>query len=116
MPPEQRATLNTKQLTLALDLTQEQQAEIQKVYMERSQITISRRDEMKNSKDSIPLSLEERLKKKDEQLDRMIAEKNKIQEILSKEQYGKWEKLHANKRHHRQKGKRHAGRKKHRHS
>lgn len=46
----------------------------------------------------------------------MIAEKNKMQEILSKEQYEKWEKLHVNKRGHRQKGKRHAGKKKHRHS
>lgn len=64
MTPEQRATLNTKQLTLALDLTQEQQSEIQKVYMERSQIAKSRRDEMKNSKDSIPISSEERFKKK----------------------------------------------------
>lgn len=92
---EEIATLQTKKMTLYLDLNDSQQAKIQKINLENA----TKRKEMianfKAKKESGELKRptdEERFKMENAKLDHKIAMKAKMKDILNEEQFAKWEK------------------------
>ena len=100
MSPEQIATLQTKQMTLALDLTDAQQKEVQSLNLENAVKRSEKMNEMKARKESgeaKKLTSEERYAMKTAMLDHQIAQKEKMKKILNKEQYEKWEKMKKNR-------------------
>ncbi|MBD3662091.1 MAG: hypothetical protein HUJ11_08040 [Arenibacter algicola] len=104
MSLEQIATLQTKQMTLALDLSDAQQNEIQSINLENAVKRSEKMDEMKARKESgeaKKLTSEERYAMKTAMLDHQIAQKEKMKKILNKEQYEKWEKMKKNREGHR---------------
>lgn len=94
MTPEQMATLQTKQMTLALDLTDAQQKQIQSLNLENATARSAKREEMKAKKESgeaKKMTSEERYAMQTARLDHQIAQKEKMKKILNTEQYEKWE-------------------------
>lgn len=102
---EEIAQLQTKKMTLALDLTEAQQREVNIINLENAKARKAKMATRKAKKDSdVKPSKEEKLKMKNSRLDAQIANKQKMKSILNADQYTKWEK-HQGKRNHK-KGKR----------
>ncbi len=104
---EQVATLHTKKLTLALDLSASQQRDIQKLNEENAQLRkekMQARKMARTEQGAKDLSTDEKFDKQVEHLDRAIAHKAKMKNILTEEQYVKWEKIQMKKGHHRKAG------------
>lgn len=83
-------------MTLALDLTEVQQKQIQTLNLENAKTresSMEKRKSIKENGESKKPTPEERYAMKNERLDRMIAQKAEMKDILSTEQYGKWEKM-----------------------
>ena len=98
---EQRATLQTKHLTLVLDLTDSQQKQVQKLKLEQEELRQSKRAEMKERReanDEKRISTEERYEHEVERLDQMIAFKAEMKSILNQSQYEKWERMQHHKK------------------
>ena len=92
---EDAAALQTKKMTLHLDLNKSQQAEIKKINLENATKRKAMMAERKARKESGEIqkpTQEQRLKMLNTKLDRKIAMKAKMKNILDKEQYAKWEK------------------------
>lgn len=109
--PEQRAELHTKKLTLALDLNASQQKKVEEVLLAKAANRTARKEAFKKS-DSLQRDPEQHYERMNRRLDDMIAHKKEMKEILTEEQYVKWEKIAAKKghrsRHHKgKKGRRH---------
>lgn len=103
--PEESAQLQTKRLTLKLDLNEKQQKEVSILFLEEATLRQSRKEafsEVKAKAENNSLSKEDRLKMKNDRLDHQIALKKKMKSILSTEQYDKWgtmsSKQHQNKK------------------
>lgn len=101
---EQLATLKTKKMTLALDLDKGQQEKMYALSLagvkDHRKHMEALKKAMKNGADQKPkLTSEEKFQKMNSQLDKKIADKNKLKSILSEEQFKKWEDLqkHAKK-------------------
>lgn len=95
---EEMATLQTKKMTLHLDLNESQQAKIQKLNLENAtkrKAMMEARKAKKESGNTEKPSKEERLAMVNAKLDHQIAMKAKMKTILNDEQYAKWEKLQA---------------------
>lgn len=108
---EQMATLQTKKMTLALDLTQVQQDQIKAIQLENAKSRKSKMEEHKAQKESgekTKRTSEERYAMSNARLDAKIAQKEEMKSILSDTQYDKWEKMQNRKGKHR-KGKRGKG-------
>lgn len=91
--PEEAATLQTKKMTLHLDLTQEQQDKVYKINLENAEVRKSKMEERKamNEKDAdTKPSKEEHLKRTNEKLDHQIAMKRQMKAILTAPQYEKY--------------------------
>lgn len=82
--PEQRATLKAKKMTLELDLNAAQQKKIEQVFLQSAK-------KQKNKSDWKNMTPEQKFSLKNEMLDRRIENKSKIKEILTAEQYEKWD-------------------------
>jgi protein CpxP len=96
MTPEENAQLQTKKMTLELDLTEKQQVEVEKVLLAEAKTRKAKMEEFKAKKDkaeSEKPSKEDRLKMANERLDYQIEHKKKIKAILNAEQYAKFEKM-----------------------
>ncbi len=111
---EEIAQLKTKKLTLTLDLNSEQQQKINAFILRGEQVRKQRIEERKQketvNKGEKP-SKEERLKHMNMLLDEKIAAKAEMKNILTEEQFSKWEKINEQrdmkKKHHkRQRAKR----------
>ncbi|MDG1730668.1 MAG: hypothetical protein P8K68_02390 [Algibacter sp.] len=92
---EDMATLQTKKMTLFLDLNDSQQAKIKKINLENAtkrKAMMAERKAKKESADAQKPTQEERLKMVNASLDHKIAMKAKMKDILNEEQYTKWEK------------------------
>ena len=92
---EDAAALQTKKMTLHLDLNKSQQAEIKKINLENATKRKAMMAERKARKESGEIqkpTQEQRLEMVNTKLDRKIAIKAKMKNILDKEQYAKWEK------------------------
>lgn len=90
---EEIATLQTKKMTLHLDLTSVQQTKIQALNLEQVKLRkekMEAREKMMETQDAKP-SKEDRLKMMNEKLDHQIAAKQKLKSILTAEQFEKWE-------------------------
>ncbi|NNK10454.1 MAG: hypothetical protein HKP08_03845 [Flavobacteriaceae bacterium] len=101
LTPEQMAELQTKKMTLALDLTKAQQEEIQEFHLENARLRQEKMEARKKdrSEDSKKeLSADERFSMQSERLDHMIAGKEKLKSILNQEQFEKWEKVMHHKK------------------
>lgn len=109
MSPEQIAILKTKKMTLALDLSTAQQKEIQTLNLEnakeREALMLERKVKKEQAEQSKP-STDERFEFQNERLDRMIAQKGKMKQILSEEQFQKWERINHHRSSHRKEGNR----------
>lgn len=98
LTPEQMAELQTKKLTLALDLSSSQQQQILALNTatakDRKQKMEARKAKMEKKEKP---TADEKYAMLNERMDAKIAHKQKMKQILSKEQYEKWEKMHARK-------------------
>tara|TARA_R110000868_G_scaffold196650_2_gene442673 strand:- start:7765 stop:8226 length:462 start_codon:yes stop_codon:yes gene_type:complete len=95
MTPEEMATLQTKKMTLHLDLNASQQREIQQLNLQNATERKAKMEAHKALKESGKMekpSKEDRLKMMNEHLDYQIAMKAKMKTILNADQYAKWEK------------------------
>lgn len=93
--PEEMAQIQTKKMTLHLDLTDAQQKQIQSINLANAQerkAKMAERMKAKEGEKREKPSKEERLKRTNERLDRAIAQKKQMKSILNQEQYAKWEK------------------------
>lgn len=100
MKPDQIATLQTKKMTLALDLTEAQQKAIHKLFVANAEFRKSKKEARtlkKEEGERTRLTSEERYALANERLDRAIATKTDMKKILSPEQYEKWEKMQHHK-------------------
>lgn len=103
LSPEQMATLKTKKMTLALDLTESQQKKIYDLNLiqakERKEKMETRKVAMeKNNGKRSELSSEEKYKRANERLDKQIAMKKELSSILTKEQLEKMEQMKKRER------------------
>ena len=107
LSPEQMATLRTKKMILALDLTKAQQEKMHSLHLEGAK---ARKEHMKKRAENrgaekSKLSSEEKYQKMNSVLDRKIEMKSKMKSILTQEQFQKWERSqkqsrNKKKRHH----------------
>lgn len=100
--PEQIAELQTKQLTLALDLTASQQTSVKQINLKLAQ------DRKANApkKEGESLSSEQRYYKMIAHLDKQIEVKDSFRAVLNDEQFEKWQKLSHRKKAKRQRSRR----------
>lgn len=93
--PEQIAELQTKKMTLHLDLNEAQQQKIMALNLENAQERKERMVARKQQKEnkSQEISKEDRLKMKNAMLDKQINMKKKMKAILDEKQYAKWEEM-----------------------
>lgn len=104
LTPEEVANLKTKKMTLRLDLTDRQQQQVESIFLDQA-IERQKKREARNGKaEGEKPSKEEFLKMENQRLDHQIEMKRQMKEILSEEQYAKFEKMKP-RRHHK-KGKR----------
>lgn len=98
---EQLATLHTKKLTLALDLTTRQQKQVMEISLEQAETRKAKHEEIKAKKESGEWkkpSADERFAMENARLDRQIAHHQRMKEVLDEEQYQTWKKLTLLKR------------------
>jgi hypothetical protein len=94
LTPEEIATLQTKKMTLHLDLTEDQQKKIQALQLDEAKMRKAKMEErkaMKDSEEKKAFTQEDKVKMMNERLDHQIATKQKMKSILNAEQYTKWE-------------------------
>lgn len=98
---EQLAQLETKKLTLALDLNAAQQQEMLKVQTTIAQdkkAMFAEREARKAANETQKLTADQRFEKMDAALDKKIAIKTEIKAILSAQQFEKWERMQHHKK------------------
>lgn len=96
MTPEQVAQLQTKKMTLHLDLTTSQQVEVEKLLVSEAKERKAKMEVVKANKESGEKpSQDERLKMQNERLDHQIAMKQKMKAILNADQYEKFDAMHS---------------------
>ena len=96
--PQEMAELQTKKMTLHLDLNDAQQQKIMALNLENAQdrkSMMENRKKMMENKESKEISKEDKLKIKNTMLDKQIATKKKMKDILDEKQYAKWEEMAA---------------------
>ncbi|WP_396601966.1 hypothetical protein [Algibacter sp. R77976] len=100
LPAEDIATIQTKKMTLFLDLNKSQQEKIQKINLENAtkrKEMMAERKAKKESGEAKKPTPEQRLEMENARLDHKIAMKAKMKDILNEDQYVKWEKSLAKK-------------------
>lgn len=100
MTPQEMSSIQTKKMTLHLDLTASQQAEVEKILLEEATIRKAKMAERKanmDKTDAVKPSKEERLKMINAKLDHQIEMKKKMKSILNAEQYEKFEAMQSKK-------------------
>ena len=94
--PEEAATLQTKRMILLLDLSEKQQAQVQKLFLEnatqRQAMREANQAKRQTDQGNKP-SKEERFAMQNKKLDHQIAMKAKMKDILTEEQFAKWEQV-----------------------
>ncbi len=115
MSAEQIATLRSKQLALDLDLTEAQREKVSELELQKASERKAHMEARKEGDEpKAAAGPEERFNRMNARLDRQLAYKNAMKNILSKEQYARWEDKHAQKgmrghrhrKHERQEGRR----------
>ena len=105
---EQMATLKTKKMTLALDLSEKQQQEILEFNIANAEFRkakMAEREAKRASEEQTRPTADERYAMENEKLDHMIAQQQELKKILTDEQFDQWKKMqlhrHAQARKHR---------------
>jgi hypothetical protein len=92
MSPEQQAEIQTKRLTLDLDLNSNQQKEVKAIILEQAKKREALKVEMKAKREKgEKLSADERYEKQSDILDDQIEFKAKLKKVLTADQMKKWE-------------------------
>ncbi len=91
LTPQQRAELKTKRMVLALDLSEAQQKEIMKLNLE---IAEKREKNKPDPEKKEKMTSDDLFERASAQLDEKIATKKRLKEILTEEQFEKFEKSH----------------------
>ena len=98
--PEQRAELQAKRMTLALDLNEKQQNDLQKIFTDRNKKAEQFKSQMKANKEvGKKLTNDEKFAMKNRMLDEKIAMKAEMKKILNPDQYTKWEGMKKHQNH-----------------
>lgn len=92
--PEQKAELHAKKMTLDLGLNEAQQTKVNQVLFEMQKNKPERSENRKEMTDT------QKFEAKAAMLDRRIAMKKAMKEILTEEQYTKWDKSQGHKQCH----------------
>jgi hypothetical protein len=111
MNPEQQASLRSKKMTLALDLSDAQEKKVYQLELAKAKERMTRREASQNGKDR---DQADKFKRQEERLERQITFKRSLKEVLTDEQMIKWEKMQHHRRG-RQRGEGRSERKKGRH-
>lgn len=90
--PEQKAELRAKKMTLDLGLNDSQQAKVKQLFVDMGKNKPERPENKSEMTDA------QKFEAKSAMLDRQIAMKKQLKEILTEEQLTKWEKGHQHKR------------------
>ena len=102
---EDMASLQTKKMTLHLDLNDKQQKEIYAINLENAKLRKAHMEDRKAKREAGEKpSQEERVAMMNAQLDRKIEIKEKMKTILNTEQFAKWEEAQAKMAHKRKAG------------
>lgn len=104
MTAEQMATLQTKQMTLDLDLTTAQQNKIQALNLDNAtkrKAKMEERKALKETSERPKRTSDEQYAMRTERLNAAIAHKAELKKILSDEQFEKWEMHHKKRGEHR---------------
>ncbi|SNR35969.1 hypothetical protein [Dokdonia pacifica] len=99
---EQQATLQTKKMTLALDLNDQQANKVYTIQLEQAKKRKAFIAERKKQ-DRPELTKEQRFELEEKKLDNMIAVQKEMKAILTADQFEKWRKIKLKRQ---QKGKR----------
>ncbi|GMN11224.1 hypothetical protein MTsPCn9_20710 [Croceitalea sp. MTPC9] len=100
MTAKQLATLHTKKMALALDLTPQQQDQVLKINIEEAEFRKTKMAERKAKKEdgeAIEPTSGERFEMQNALLDRKLAHQEKLKEILTDEQFELWKKARNRK-------------------
>lgn len=103
MTAEEMATLQTKHMTLALDLTEKQQDKVYEINLEKAQFRKEKWAEIKAAKESGEWEKptpEARFEMENERLDRQIAMQEEMRNVLDEKQYETWKKFSNRKKMH----------------
>ena len=103
MTAEQMATLQTKHMTLALDLTNKQQDKVYEINLGKAQFRKEKWAEMKAARESGEWEKptpEARFEMENARLDRQIAMQEKMRNVLDEKQYETWKKFSHRKKMH----------------
>ncbi len=90
--PEQKAELRTKKMTLALDLNSSQQNKVKQLFVDMA------KNKPEYSRNRSEMTSAQKFEAKNAMMDRQIAMNKQLKEILTEEQYAKWEQYRQNKR------------------
>lgn len=96
LTPEESAELQTKRMTLHLDLNEQQQKEVYKLNLENANKRLAAREANKAKRASGTIekpTKQDYLARENAKLDNQIATKMKMNYILNSEQRVKWEKI-----------------------
>lgn len=93
MSAEQIATLQTKKMTLALDLNEAQQSQMMALNLENAKMRMKNKEARNSPEERKKRTADERYEMANQRLDAQIAQKEKIKQILTDEQFAKWEKM-----------------------
>jgi len=95
LTPEQVATLQTKKMTLALDLNESQQSKLKSILTEDAKVRKTKMAERKESKEKGKkvLTIDEKYEMQNERLNHQIERKKQMKSLLTDEQFKKWEKM-----------------------
>jgi len=111
LTPEQRNQLHLKKMTAELGLNASQQKDMAQIMAEQSTRKEAMKAQRKAQKENkVKLTADERFKKQNEMLDHRIAMKARVKQILTPQQFEKWETKSQNRQH---KMKKHVAKEKH---
>lgn len=114
LTPEQRATLSSKRLAMALDLSDAQQRQVKELHLQRTMERNSRMEEGRKTGEAsrTMASPDERFERLNARLDQQLAYRASLKKILTEAQYTTWDemrkhrgkKFHEARRSHRKEG------------
>lgn len=90
--PEQKAELLSKRMTLNLDLNESQQTKVKQLFLD------FQKDRPSQTKSGKELTSDERFELRKNRIDKQIVMKKEMKEILTPEQFEKWEQSTAKRR------------------
>ena len=94
LSPEQQARIQSKKMTLALDLSEAQRLQVEKIQLNKIVFRQKMKQQRKASKDNgDTLNKQRRVDAMELMLDRKIALQNQMRSTLSEDQFQKWKKL-----------------------